>query len=156
MLYAWTEKPRLKSLPSSSQQMKKQHAPRSLSNMTELLPCYISSVKKSLFSMSGLKHVYTTTAQWQVMIHNAQSSKKQINKRAEWCEVIWIRHDSTRVLQSNIKRNEMRASGNLMKQIFNYLECPARNMTVGIHQPEWVICSSTCFLQFTLGYTALV
>lgn len=34
----------------SFQQMKKQHAPRSLCNMTERLPRYISSVKKSLCS----------------------------------------------------------------------------------------------------------
>lgn len=64
------------------QKMKKQHAPRSLGIMTELLPCCISSVTKSLCSpWVGLRYVYTSIARWQLMIHNTQSFDKANKQR---------------------------------------------------------------------------
>lgn len=48
--------------PFLSAEGKKLHAPRSLCNMTELLPLLHLICKEiPLFSMSGLKHVYTST-----------------------------------------------------------------------------------------------
>lgn len=62
--------------------MKKHRAPRSLRNMTELLPLlHLICNEIPLFSMSGLKHVYTSTTQWQVIIHNTKSFDKAYKQK---------------------------------------------------------------------------
>lgn len=170
MLYARTEKPRLKCLffffcvffrsksSLSSQQMKKQRAPRSFCNMTELLPLLHLICKEiPLFSMSGLKHVYTSTAQWQVIIHNIQSfdkANKQKNNMVWRCKA----QQHTYVVSQHKLRND-RVAGNIMNPIFNHLEPPCQSFacrhlsaTVShLYFSVRPVCSSQSKTQFCLN-----
>lgn len=67
--------------------------------------------KIPLFSMSGLKHVYTSIAQWQVMVHNTQSFDKANKKKYN---MVWSYGGA---IKSHIN-NEMTVSGNIMNRIF--------------------------------------